>query len=93
MFLETYVVVASSAFGSAATLTGVATLAGITTLVGTSSLRSTSALVGVIFVVILPGVVLVGRAPEQVVEFIDAEVKPILEKYKDELGISVEINV
>lgn len=35
----------------------------------------------------------VGRAPEQVVEFIDAEVKPILEKYKDELGISVEINV
>ena len=35
----------------------------------------------------------VGRAPEQVVEFIDADVKPILEKYKDELGISVEINV
>lgn len=35
----------------------------------------------------------VGRAPEQVVEFIDAEVKPILEKYKDELGISVAINV
>ncbi len=35
----------------------------------------------------------VGRAPEQVVEFIDAEVKPIIEKYESELGINVEINV
>lgn len=35
----------------------------------------------------------VGRAPEQVTEFIEAEVKPIIEKYKDELGLSVEIKV
>lgn len=35
----------------------------------------------------------VGRAPEQVVEFIEAEVAPILEKYKDELGVNVEIKV
>lgn len=35
----------------------------------------------------------VGRAPEQVVEFIEAEVKPIVEKYKSLLGVEVEINV
>ena len=35
----------------------------------------------------------VGRAPEQVEDFIEAEVKPIIEKYKDELGLSVEIKV
>lgn len=35
----------------------------------------------------------IGRAPSQVSEFIETEVKPILEKYKDELGIKVEINV
>lgn len=35
----------------------------------------------------------VGRAPEQVTEFIEAEVKPILEKYSDLLGLEVEIKV
>ena len=35
----------------------------------------------------------VGRAPEQVEEFIEAEVKPIIEKYRDELGLNVEIKV
>lgn len=35
----------------------------------------------------------VGRAPKQVEEFVENEVKPIIERYKDELGISVEINV
>ena len=35
----------------------------------------------------------VGRAPEQVVEFIESEVKPIVEKYKSLLGVEVEINV
>lgn len=35
----------------------------------------------------------VGRAPEQVVEFIEAEVKPIVEKCKSLLGVEVEINV
>ena len=35
----------------------------------------------------------VGRAPEQVTEFIEAEVRPILEKYSDLLGLTVEIKV
>lgn len=35
----------------------------------------------------------VGRAPEQVTEFLQSEVQPILEKNKDLLGIDVEINV
>ncbi|MCR4925768.1 MAG: adenylosuccinate lyase [Clostridiales bacterium] len=35
----------------------------------------------------------VGRAPQQVVEFIDNEVNPILKKYNDLLGINVEIKV
>ncbi len=35
----------------------------------------------------------VGRAPEQVTEFLESEVKPIIEKYKDCLGLDVEINV
>ena len=35
----------------------------------------------------------VGRAPKQVAEFVENEVKPILERYKEDLGISVEINV
>ena len=62
MFLETYVVVASSAFGSAATLAGITSLVGSATFLRSSTaLRSTSSLVGVIFVVIFPGVVLVGR--------------------------------
>ena len=35
----------------------------------------------------------VGIAPEQTVDFINNEVFPITEKYKDELGLTVEINV
>ena len=35
----------------------------------------------------------VGRAPEQVTEFLQSEVQPILEENKDLLGIDVEINV
>ena len=35
----------------------------------------------------------VGRAPEQVDEFISGEVRPLLDKYRDILGVSIEINV
>lgn len=35
----------------------------------------------------------VGRAPRQVVDFLNSEVKPVLEANKDLLGVSVEINV
>ena len=35
----------------------------------------------------------VGRAPQQVDEFLRDDVQPILEKYKDDLGLKVEINV
>lgn len=35
----------------------------------------------------------VGRAPEQVVDFMEECVKPVLEKYSDLLGVEVEINV
>lgn len=35
----------------------------------------------------------IGRAPDQVVEFITEEVDPIIEKYNDLLGINVEIKV
>ncbi len=35
----------------------------------------------------------VGRSPEQVTEFIEGEVNPVLEKYSRELGLKVEINV
>lgn len=35
----------------------------------------------------------IGRAPKQVEEFLENDVKPILEKYKDELGLKVEIKV
>lgn len=35
----------------------------------------------------------VGRAPEQVTDFINAEVSPVLDKYKELLGVEVEINV
>ena len=35
----------------------------------------------------------IGRAPEQVMDFINSEVNPIIEKYKDELGLNVEIKV
>ncbi len=35
----------------------------------------------------------IGRAPRQVEEFLENDVKPILEKYKDELGLKVEIKV
>jgi adenylosuccinate lyase len=35
----------------------------------------------------------VGRAPAQVTDFIAAEVSPVLDKYKELLGVEVEINV
>ena len=35
----------------------------------------------------------VGRSPEQVTEFLTECVNPLLEQYKDELGVTVEINV
>lgn len=35
----------------------------------------------------------VGRAPNQVADFIENEVNPVLDKYSDLLGINVEINV
>lgn len=35
----------------------------------------------------------VGRSPEQVTEFLDECVNPLLEQYSDELGVKVEINV
>ncbi len=35
----------------------------------------------------------VGRSPEQVTEFLNECVNPVLDKYKDELGVKVEINV
>ena len=35
----------------------------------------------------------VGRSPEQVTEFLSECVNPILKQYKDELGVTVEINV
>ncbi|ADR17977.1 adenylosuccinate lyase [Calditerrivibrio nitroreducens] len=35
----------------------------------------------------------IGRAPQQVEEFVNDEVNPILNKYKDLLGVSVEIKV
>ena len=35
----------------------------------------------------------VGRSPEQVAEFLSECVHPILEQYKDDLGVTVEINV
>ena len=35
----------------------------------------------------------VGRAPEQTREFLESEVAPVLEKYRDDLGYQAEINV
>ena len=35
----------------------------------------------------------VGRSPEQVTEFLNECVNPILEQYRDDLGVTVEINV
>ena len=35
----------------------------------------------------------VGRSPEQVAEFIDGAVKPVLERCGDEIGLEVEIKV
>ena len=35
----------------------------------------------------------VGRAPQQTEEFVNNEIKPVLEKYKDLLGVEVEIKV
>ena len=35
----------------------------------------------------------VGRAPLQVEEMVRDYVTPVIEKYKDDLGITVEINV
>ncbi|KDR94223.1 adenylosuccinate lyase [Peptoclostridium litorale DSM 5388] len=34
-----------------------------------------------------------GRAPQQVDQFVEEEIKPILEKHKDELGIDVDLKV
>ena len=35
----------------------------------------------------------IGRAPSQVTELLENDVRPILEKYKDLLGLEVEIKV
>ena len=35
----------------------------------------------------------VGRAPEQTAEFLAEQVAPVLETYRDELGVKVEIFV
>ena len=35
----------------------------------------------------------VGRAPQQVEEFVTEQIRPILDRYADELGLEVEINV
>lgn len=35
----------------------------------------------------------VGRAPEQTADFLREEIAPVLEKYKEDLGLQVEINV
>ncbi len=35
----------------------------------------------------------VGRAPEQTAEFLAEQVAPVLERYRDDLGVEVEINV
>ena len=35
----------------------------------------------------------VGRAPQQTAEFLEEEVAPVLEQYRDALGLEVEINV
>ncbi len=35
----------------------------------------------------------VGRAPQQTEEFVESFIKPVTEKYKDELGMNVEIKV
>lgn len=35
----------------------------------------------------------IGRAPEQVVEFIKSEVEPIIEKHKNDIGLDVDIKV
>lgn len=35
----------------------------------------------------------VGRAPEQVIDFVEGEVRPVLDKYKDCIGLDVDIKV
>ena len=35
----------------------------------------------------------IGRAPEQVEEFIEAEVNPVLKRYADRLGDTVDLKV
>ena len=35
----------------------------------------------------------VGRAPEQTAAFLQEQVAPVLEKYQEDVGIKVEINV
>lgn len=35
----------------------------------------------------------VGRAPQQTEEFVAEQIRPILDRYADELGLEVEINV
>jgi len=42
---------------------------------------------------LLDGALYVGRAPEQVVEFIEAEVDPVLARHAESLGIEAEVRV
>ena len=35
----------------------------------------------------------VGRAPVQVVEFVDETIKPAIEEFKDSMGIKIDLNV
>ena len=35
----------------------------------------------------------IGRSKDQVEEFISENISPVLDKYKDELGVKAEINV
>jgi adenylosuccinate lyase len=35
----------------------------------------------------------VGRAPKQVIEFVDDVINPIISEYKDSIGIKIDLNV
>ncbi|SHG94797.1 adenylosuccinate lyase [Tepidibacter thalassicus] len=35
----------------------------------------------------------IGRAPEQVIEFIDEYIEPVIDKFKNDLGIKIDLNV
>jgi adenylosuccinate lyase len=56
-------------------------------------LRAEPAFVKVDFEAVLDSRQFVGRAPEQVAEFIDEYVEPIRKRYKNELGKTAELNV